>query len=215
MHELKIFRGVLYHDNEEWCKIWRRIDLSSQNWHEEFDEFWPGHLKLSKIYTLMRSSWTKYLMFELKRYRRVMLNDTEEWCKIWRGTVLWFGKWHEKFDKFLPEHSKVSKLGLWRDPFIQSRKCMSLKCTEELCIMTMKNGAKFEEELTCRFKIDTIIWWIWTRALECLKNLLFNEVLLTKVYNAWAMKVQKSYVGWHWRLMQNLKENWHVFSKIT
>ena len=31
---------------------------------------------------------------------------------------------------------------------------MRLKCTEELCLMTMKNDAKFEEELTCRFKID-------------------------------------------------------------
>ena len=32
---------------------------------------------------------------------------------------------------------------------------MSLKFTEELYIMTMKNDAKFEEELTCHFKIDT------------------------------------------------------------
>ena len=31
---------------------------------------------------------------------------------------------------------------------------MSLKFTGELCVMTMKNDAKFEEELTCRFKID-------------------------------------------------------------
>ena len=31
---------------------------------------------------------------------------------------------------------------------------MSLKSTEELCVMTMKNDAKFEEELTCQFKID-------------------------------------------------------------
>ena len=29
-----------------------------------------------------------------------------------------------------------------------------LKFTEELCVMTMKNDAKFEEELTCCFKID-------------------------------------------------------------
>ena len=29
---------------------------------------------------------------------------------------------------------------------------MSLKITEELCVITMKNDAKFEEELTCRFK---------------------------------------------------------------
>ena len=26
--------------------------------------------------------------------------------------------------------------------------------TEELCVMTMKNNARFKDELTCRFKID-------------------------------------------------------------
>ena len=31
---------------------------------------------------------------------------------------------------------------------------MSLKFTGELSVMTMKNDAKFEEELTCQFKID-------------------------------------------------------------
>ena len=31
---------------------------------------------------------------------------------------------------------------------------MSLKLTEELRVMTMKNDATFEEELTCRLKID-------------------------------------------------------------
>ena len=31
---------------------------------------------------------------------------------------------------------------------------MSLKLTEELCVMKMTNGAKFEEELTCHFKIE-------------------------------------------------------------
>ena len=31
---------------------------------------------------------------------------------------------------------------------------MSLKFTGELCVMTMKNEAKIEEELTCQFKID-------------------------------------------------------------
>ena len=30
---------------------------------------------------------------------------------------------------------------------------MSLTFTEELCVITMKNDAKFEDELTCRFKI--------------------------------------------------------------
>ena len=40
------------------------------------------------------------------------------------------------------------------DPLVQSRKGMTLKFAEELCVMTMKNNAKFEEELTCHFKTD-------------------------------------------------------------
>ena len=38
--------------------------------------------------------------------------------------------------------------------FVQSRKDMTLKFIEELCVMTMKNNAKFEEKLTCHFKTD-------------------------------------------------------------
>ena len=50
--------------------------------------------------------------------------------------------------------AQVSKLKLWWDPFVQRRKCMSLKFTEKLCVMKMKNDTKIEEELTCCFKID-------------------------------------------------------------
>ena len=31
---------------------------------------------------------------------------------------------------------------------------MRLKFTEELCVLAMRNDGKFEEELTCQFKID-------------------------------------------------------------
>ena len=48
----------------------------------------------------------------------------------------------------------MSKLELLWDPFVQSRKGMTLKFTDELYVMTMKNNAKFEEELTFHFKID-------------------------------------------------------------
>ena len=154
MHELQSYRGFISNDTEEWWKIWRGIDLTFQNWQKEFDEFWLENSKVSKIYTLMGCFWPKYIMFELKKYRGATFHDTRVWRKIWRKTDLWFGKWHEEFGKFSPEHLKVSKLGLWWDPLIQSRKGMSLKSTEELCVMTMKNDAKFEEELTCCFKID-------------------------------------------------------------
>ena len=67
------------------------------------------------------------------------------------STDLWFGKRHEEYGKFFSEHSK---LGFWWDPLIQTWKCMSLKSTEKLSVMAMKNYAKFERELTCHFKDD-------------------------------------------------------------
>ena len=93
---------------------WRGIQNLERNrlvisiWHEDFDKFWTKHSKVSKMFTLMGSFWEKYILFEIKNYRGVI----EEWTKTWRKTYLWFGKWHEEFDKFSPGHSKVSKLGL-------------------------------------------------------------------------------------------------------
>ena len=141
------------HDSEDWCKIWIKIYLLLAKW-QEFGEIWPKHSKFSKIYTFICSYCAKYLMFDLKNCMEVIFHNTEKWYKIWRKTDLRCGKWLEKYGKFSPEHFKMSKLGLWWDPLIQSRKSMSLKFTEELCVMTMKNNAKFEEELTCRFKIS-------------------------------------------------------------
>ena len=41
-----------------------------------------------------------------------------------------------------------------------------------------------------------------------------DKLLLMKVYKISAKKVQRSCVSWHWRLMQNLKKNWFVVSKL-
>ena len=128
--------------------------MSFQNWHKELEEFWVENSKVSKTYTLMRYFWQKYIMSELKKYRGVTFHDTRVWCKIWRKNDLWFGKWHEKFGKFSPEHTKFSKLGLSLGLFIQSKKCMSLTLRGELCAMTMKNDAKFEKKISCHLKID-------------------------------------------------------------
>ena len=96
----------------------------------------------------------KYLMFHLEKYRGGIFRDNEEWCEIWRKTDLRFGKLHEEYGKFSPEQLEVSKWAYWWDPLIQSRKSVSLKSTEKLCVVKMKNDAKFEEELTCHFKTD-------------------------------------------------------------
>ena len=111
-------QGVMCHDNEEWCKNWRATDLSVQKWHEDFDEFWTEHSKISKIFTLMGCFWPKYIMSELKMYRGVMFVGTEYWCIILWKNDLCFQNSPEEFEKLLPEILKVSKLGLWWDSFI-------------------------------------------------------------------------------------------------
>ena len=108
--ELKKYREVIFHKTEKGYKIWRGTDLLFQNWHKEFDKFWPEHSKVSKIFTLMDSFWAKYIFFELKKYRGVMFHETEKEYKIWRGINLSFQNWHKVFDKFWPEISKFSKV---------------------------------------------------------------------------------------------------------
>ena len=103
-----------------------------------------------------------------------MSHDTKGWCKIWRKPDLWFGKWHEEFGKFSSEPLKQSKFVFSWDPFVQSRKCMGYKLTEELQVMTLKNHEKSEEELTKEFdefwlensnvsKIYTLVGCFWPR----------------------------------------------------
>ena len=91
-------------------KICRGLDFLFEKWHEEFEKFWQEHSKVLKEISL---EWTlfrvKYILLDLKWG---YLQDTKEWCKIWRKTDFRFGKWQEEFGKFSPEYLKVSKLGL-------------------------------------------------------------------------------------------------------
>ena len=100
-------------------------------------------LLLSKVYII----WAKKVQRSyLSWHWRVMQNLKKNWLVAWKMT---WGIWW-----MFTEHSKVSKLELWWDPFLQSRKCTSLEFTKGLCVMTMKNDTKVEEELTFHFKTD-------------------------------------------------------------
>ena len=69
----------------------QNLKRNVQNWHEGFVEVWP---ELSKNWTLMVSNvWAQ-------KYRGVMFDGTEYWCKSWRKTDLCFQKWHEEFGRF-------------------------------------------------------------------------------------------------------------------
>ena len=136
-------------------KIWRGIDLAFQSWHKEFDKFWPEHLKVSKILTLIDFFRANYILFQLKKYRGVAFHETEGGYKIWRGIDLLLQNWHKEFDKFWPAHSKVSKTFTIMGSFWAKYIFFELNSTEELSFMKLKRDKKFGEESTCCFKIDT------------------------------------------------------------
>ena len=94
------------HDNKEWNRKWLVISkLTREIWWiltraiESLKNFDFNVLLLSKVYI----AWAK-------KYRGVIFHETEEGYKIWRGINLSFKNWHKEFDKFWPEHSKVSKI---------------------------------------------------------------------------------------------------------
>ena len=117
-------------------------------------EIFTRALESLKIGTLMGFFCPKLKMHDLKIYWGIMCHENEEWCTNWRGIDFLVQNWHEQFDKVWFKHSKISK------------------------------------------------------------NLHFNGLPLTKVY-VWPTKVQGSYIWWHWILMQNLKENCLLLSKMT
>ena len=98
------------------------------------------------------SGWVKihqipYVMFETTSQFFFTLFITLQchekiFCTFLAETVVESLKFCTLMGSFCPNHDK-------------RRKCMSLIFTGELlCVMTIKNDAKFEQELTCRFKID-------------------------------------------------------------
>ena len=110
---------------------------------------------------------------------------------------------------------------LWWGPFIQTRKCISLKFTEEFfagefCVMTMKNDAKFEEELTGQLKINIRNLTKFGQSTQKSQKLMALMGFFWTKYIVFELKkVQGSYVWRQWILIQHLEENWLVRSKMT
>ena len=123
-------------------KNWFVISKMTRIW-------WTLILALKSLKHLHFDDHEKYVMFYLEKTRGVTFHDTrvmqnlkKNWLVVWKIT---WGIW-QIFTRALV--SWDSKLGLLWGTFIPSRKCMSLKFTGELCVITMKKDVKFEKELT-------------------------------------------------------------------
>ena len=92
------------------------MELSRKKYDKQFTTV-TTHKNVQNYYN---EKCAKYLMFALKKYRGVIFHDTEGWriwwifaeegYKIWKGIDSSFQNWYNEFDKFWPEHSKVSKI---------------------------------------------------------------------------------------------------------
>ena len=154
----KVYRRVIFHENEVSGELSfmtltkNRLMVSKMIWWIWW--IFTRTLRNLKIFTFIGYFCPKYIMFELKKYRGVVFYDNEEGCKIWRIKLTF---------------------GLENDA---------------------GNLVNFHQNT-------------W----KCL-NWNFDGTLLSKIENAWAKKLQRSYVYRHWRMMKKLKRNWLV-SKLT
>ena len=110
---------------------------------------------------------------------------------------------------------KVQKLALWLDPFVQSIQIFRWKSTEELCLMTLKSDAKFEEKLTLGSKNDMRNLVNFNVTSGKSESLHFDVLLFSIAHKVPAKKVQKNYLSWHWKKIQTLKKNWLFIWKMT
>ena len=98
---------------------------------------------LCKIYNL----WPE-------KVQRGYFHDNEESFKIWRKIGLSFGKWHEEFDKFLPEHLKISKVCTLMSCFWPKYKLFQLKRYRVVTFDGTKYWCKISRKTDSAFKND-------------------------------------------------------------
>ena len=81
--------------------------------------------------------------------------------------------------------------------------------------MTLKGVAKSKQKLTCGLENDIRNLVNFHASSWKSENLHFDWIHLSKACKYLDEKVQKSYVSWHWRVMQSLKKNWLLVPKMT
>ena len=126
--------------------------LSVQNWHEEFDKFWPEHLKISKIFTLKGCFWPKYIMFEPKKVQRIYVwwywilvqNVKEKWLAPSKVT------YHDIFQL-------KNKAPHFSSSFFFFLLCIFLKIISQFCISQWSVRRKVFDKLLWLFQLGVFV----------------------------------------------------------
>ena len=177
------------HDSEEWCKIWRGIEWSVQNWHEEFDEFWPlalqnhenlhfNGLLLNKLYVWAKKSIGELCLMELNIDATF---DGKLTCS--------FKNERTNLTNFHHRMLRNLKIGTLRRSFYSKRKVFEL----ETCREVLRHGSEEWCKIWRGIECSVQNWQeefdkFWPLAPRNHKSLHFNRLLLNNVYNVCAKK---------------------------
>ena len=121
-----------------------------------------------------------------------------------------FQIWHEEFGEFSPNHSKsenFTSVGSFYSKYIR----FQLKKIQRNYLSWCKFW--INPDLVAS-KMAWGIGWTFIRALKS-EKLYIDELFWSKAFNVLARKLQRKYVSWYWKAIQNLKENWLVAWKMT
>ena len=126
------------------------------------------------------------------------------WLEQWQGVWLIFMRPVESLEIYT-----------WQVPFVEIIQSFRWKSTEEFSLMVLESDAKFEEKLALGFKNDMTNSVNLKASSSKFENFDFDVLLLSIAYKVSAKKVQKSYLSWHWKVIQTLKENSLFVWKMT
>ena len=79
--DLHKYRGVIFHDTEDWCQNVKKTDFGKLLWKMTWRiwQIFTTALESAKIWTLMELWWDPFVQSRKSMsYRRVMCNDTEQ-----------------------------------------------------------------------------------------------------------------------------------------
>ena len=161
--------------------------------------------------------FTKFLISCLKSQASFSLNFASLSVSQWNNSSVHFQLEliTVQVVRLSPGHMKIGKISY---VIFQATCQFSWLLFPSLFIVMKNNSSVFLLLKPCIF---------WTKAnwkehikvlnfgLSISTNFYFNRLFLLKVYKVSAKNVQKNYVSWHWRIIQNLKKNLFVVSKMT
>ena len=163
-----------------------------------------------KFWTLMGSFCLNHVQFQLRKYRRVISCDTESDTKFWYKLTCSFKHDIRNLVNF---HANIQKSEIAFSPKVWAKKKrrsyrgVIFHDIEQRCKIWINLGLVVS-------KLAWGIGWTFIKAHKSLKICTLMGSFCPKRNNS-ARKFQRNFVSWHWKVMQNLKENWLVAWKMT